>query len=38
MKKGCFELGGSDAFLVLDDADVELAVDKAIIGRLNNNG
>jgi acyl-CoA reductase-like NAD-dependent aldehyde dehydrogenase len=38
MKKCLFELGGSDAFLVLDDADVKLAASKAIIGRLHNNG
>ena len=38
MKRCSFELGGSDAFLVLDDADIDLAVDKAIMGRLVNNG
>lgn len=30
MKKGAFELGGSDAFIVLSDADIALATDKAI--------
>jgi succinate-semialdehyde dehydrogenase/glutarate-semialdehyde dehydrogenase len=34
MKKGSFELGGSDAFIVLENADVDLAVEKAILGRL----
>ena len=34
MKPGAFELGGSDPFIVLDDADVELATSKAIAGRL----
>lgn len=38
MKKGAFELGGSDPFIVLDDADMELAVSKAITGRLGTNG
>lgn len=38
MKRGAFELGGSDAFIVLDDADIELATTKAIIGRLHTNG
>ena len=38
MKKGAFELGGSDPFIVLDDADVDLAVSKSIFGRLANNG
>lgn len=38
MKRGAFELGGSDPFIVLDDADIELATTKAIIGRLHTNG
>jgi succinate-semialdehyde dehydrogenase/glutarate-semialdehyde dehydrogenase len=37
MKKGAFELGGSDAFIVLEDADLDLATTKAIIGRLSCN-
>ena len=32
------ELGGNDAFVVLDDADVELVVEEAISGRLAMNG
>ncbi|RYG54313.1 MAG: aldehyde dehydrogenase family protein, partial [Chitinophagaceae bacterium] len=32
------ELGGSDAFIVLDDADIDLAVDKAFLGRFSNMG
>ena len=38
MKKGCFELGGSDPFIVLDDSDIDLAVEKAYISRMVNNG
>ena len=38
MKKSVFELGGSDAFIVLEDADIDLAVSKAITGRLHTNG
>lgn len=38
MKRGAFELGGSDPFIVLDDADIELATTKAIIGRIHTNG
>ena len=30
MKKGAFELGGSDAFIVLEDADLDLATTKAM--------
>jgi succinate-semialdehyde dehydrogenase/glutarate-semialdehyde dehydrogenase len=38
LKKSVLELGGSDAFVVLDDADVDLAVEKAFLGRFNNMG
>ena len=38
MKKGAFELGGSDSFLVFADADIDLAVSKAIVSRLHTNG
>lgn len=38
MKKGSFELGGSDPFIVLEKADLNLAVEKAIIGRMGCNG
>lgn len=34
LKVGAFELGGSDPFIVLDDADLNLSVEKAIQGRL----
>ena len=38
MKKGAFELGGSDPFIVFNDADLDLAVTKAIGARLHTNG
>jgi succinate-semialdehyde dehydrogenase/glutarate-semialdehyde dehydrogenase len=38
MKKAVFELGGSDAFIVFDDAELDLAVQKAIAARLHTSG
>lgn len=32
------ELGGNDAFIVLNDADIDLAVDEMVWGRMYNNG
>jgi len=38
LKKTVMELGGSDAYVILDDADLEKATDMATLGRLQNNG
>jgi succinate-semialdehyde dehydrogenase / glutarate-semialdehyde dehydrogenase len=38
LKKSTMELGGSDAFLVLEDADLDRAVSWAVWGRINNTG
>jgi succinate-semialdehyde dehydrogenase/glutarate-semialdehyde dehydrogenase len=38
LKKSTMELGGSDAFIVLDDADMDAAVKWGIFGRMNNMG
>ncbi len=38
LKKTVLELGGSDPYVVLDDADVELAVEQCVTGRLLNGG
>ncbi|WP_165748355.1 NAD-dependent succinate-semialdehyde dehydrogenase [Cellulophaga sp. Z1A5H] len=38
LKKTVLELGSNDAYLILDDADVDLAVEKSVQGRIYNNG
>src|SRR6201996_1269940 len=38
LKKSTMELGGSDAFVVLEDADLDRAVSWAVWGRMNNTG
>ena len=38
LKKTTLELGGSDAFIVLEDADLDKAVKHAISGRMGNSG
>ena len=38
LKKSTMELGGSDAFIVLDDADLDHTVAMAILGRFGSNG
>ena len=38
LKKSTMELGGSDAFIVLEDADLEKAVKHAVSGRMGNSG
>ena len=38
LKKSVMELGGSDPFIILKDADIDLAVDTATTARLLNNG
>jgi len=38
LKKTVLELGGSDAYIILEDADLEDATDLATYGRLQNNG
>ncbi|MGV8900220.1 MAG: NAD-dependent succinate-semialdehyde dehydrogenase [Burkholderiaceae bacterium] len=38
MKKSTMELGGSDAFIVLEDADLDKTVEWAVWGKMNNMG
>ncbi|WP_338331954.1 NAD-dependent succinate-semialdehyde dehydrogenase [Acetobacter sp. LMG 32666] len=38
LKKSTMELGGSDAFIVLDDADLDVVVPRAAAARMGNNG
>ena len=38
LKKTVMELGGSDAYIILEDADLEKATELATTGRLQNNG
>jgi succinate-semialdehyde dehydrogenase/glutarate-semialdehyde dehydrogenase len=38
LKKVVLELGGNDVFIILEDADMDKAVEWAVVGRMNNNG
>ena len=38
LKKTVLELGGSDPYLILEDADLELAVEACAVSRMNNSG
>ena len=38
LKKSVLELGGNDAFIILEDADIDKTVEWAIVGRINNDG
>jgi succinate-semialdehyde dehydrogenase / glutarate-semialdehyde dehydrogenase len=38
LKKSVLELGGNDAFIILEDAEMEKTVEWAVVGRMNNNG
>ena len=38
LKKSVLELGGNDALIILEDADIDKTVEWAVVGRMNNNG
>ncbi|GGW63619.1 succinate-semialdehyde dehydrogenase/glutarate-semialdehyde dehydrogenase [Winogradskyella epiphytica] len=38
LKKSVLELGSNDAYIVLEDADIDLAVKTCVMGRIYNNG
>jgi succinate-semialdehyde dehydrogenase / glutarate-semialdehyde dehydrogenase len=38
VKKTVMELGGSDPFVVLDDANMKLTIDRAVVGKMTNMG
>ncbi|SDH60763.1 NAD-dependent succinate-semialdehyde dehydrogenase [Winogradskyella thalassocola] len=38
LKKSVLELGSNDAYMVLEDADLELAIKTCVMGRIYNNG
>ena len=38
LKKTVLELGGSDPYLILDSADLELSAKECVLSRMNNNG
>lgn len=38
LHRTCLELGGNDAFIILDDADLDTAIEETIAGRISNAG